>query len=185
MQLFLQELGSHPGGKPGSVCLLCWPCSGPQINLPTLCTKPHLHSRTDKKWHSKKQMSLQLSISLPRFLQVAHSCTVCPAEGLCCTHKHSHAPAQHKPTPPGRELHRQHRVTTPNFSLQVKELCKLFLGFIYLLLIGLRMLLLPFTPSIHMGKAVLSAYTKRHIHVGTFFLRRKNVGTTLRKVPLN
>lgn len=115
-------------------------------------------------------------------LQVAHSSTACPAEGLCCTYRHGHAPAHHKPTP-GRELHRQHRLTNPNLSLQVKELCKLFLAFIYLLLIGQRTLLLPFTP-IHMGKSVLS-YRKRSAHPhGDFFLR-KNVGVTLRKVLLN
>lgn len=129
-------------------------------------------------------MSLLLSISLPRFLQVAHSSTACPAEGLCCTYRHGHAPAHHKPTPSGRELHRQHRVTKPNFSLQVKELCKLFLGFIYLLLIGQRMLLLPFTPA-HMGKAMLSSYTKRSAHPhGDFSLKKKECRNYLKKSAL-
>lgn len=119
-------------------------------------------------------------------LQVAHSSTICPAEGLCCTYRHSHAPAHHKPTSSHGELHRQQRFTNPNFSLQVKELCKLFLGFICLLLIGQRMLLLPFTPSIHVGKSVLSSYTKRSAHPhGDFFLWRKNVEITLRKVLLH
>lgn len=120
-------------------------------------------------------------------LQIAHSSTDCPAEWVCRIYTHGYAAANHKTTFSSRALNIQQRFTNPNFPLQVKDLYKLFLGFIYLLPVGQRMLLLPFTPSVHVGISVLSSYTKRSAHPHHFFLRRrrKDLGITLRKVPIN
>lgn len=120
-------------------------------------------------------------------LQGAHSSTDCPAEWVRRIYVHGCAAADHKPTFSSRAQNIQQRFTNPNFPLQVKELYKLFLGFIHLLLVGQRMMLLPFTPAIHVGKSVLSSYIKRSAHSQDFFFlrRRKDLGVTLRKVPIN
>lgn len=113
-------------------------------------------------------------------LQVAHSSTDCPA-WVCCIYMHGCAAANHKPAFSTKALNTQQRFINPNFPLEVKELYelyKLFLCFIYLLLIGQRMLLLPFIPSIHVGKSVLSSYTKRLAHscFGFVFFFKKKKG---------
>lgn len=100
--------------------------------------------------------------------QVVHSSTDCPAGWVCCFYRHGRAVANHKSTFSTRVLNTQQGFTNLNCPLQVKELYKLFLGFIYLLLTGQRM---PFAPSVHVGKSVLLSYTKRltHPHFGVFF----------------
>lgn len=113
-------------------------------------------------------------------LQVADVSSDCPAERACRIYVQCHAAANHKNAFSSTALNIQQRFTNPNFPLYVKELYKLFLGFIYLLLIGQRMLLLPFTPSIHVGRSLLSSYTKRSAHAHAFFKEE----ITLRKVPI-
>lgn len=122
-------------------------------------------------------------------LPVADGSTDRPAQPVCPADVHNCAAANHKTTFSRRALNTQQRFTNPDSPLQVKELYKLFLGFIYSLLIGQRMLLLPFTPSVNVDKSVLSPYTKQsaHPHDSSFFYlqRRKDLGSTLRKVPIN
>lgn len=176
-----------------SICLLCCPRSGPHVNLlSTLSTKPYLHMGGETKCDTSESRWVTYSPSCCQdVLQVAHSSTDCPA-WVCCIYMHGCAAANHKPAFSTKALNTQQRFINPNFPLEVKELYelyKLFLCFIYLLLIGQRMLLLPFIPSIHVGKSVLSSYTKRLAHSCfgfVFFLRRrKDLGITLRKVSIN
>lgn len=84
------------------------------------------------------------------------------------------------------------RFTNSNCPLQVEEQRKLSRGFIYLLLIVQRMLLLPLTSYFQVGKSALSSYTKRSAHPQDFFLffflksrKRKGCGSYLKKTIRN
>lgn len=141
--------------------------------------------RRDKRWHSGKQMSILFSISLPgcfagcsqlQYLSRRRTVLYLQAQPCSCssqTHTFSWRTAS------TAEIHKPKLLPAGQRAVQAVS------GF-YLPLADRSMLLLPFTPSIHMGKSVLSSYTKRSAHPhGDFFLWRKNVEITLRKVLLN
>lgn len=83
------------------------------------------------------------------------------------------------------------RFTNSNCPLQVEGQRKLSRGFIYLLLIVQRMLLLPLTSYFQVGKSALSSYTKRSAHPQDFFLffwkskKRRGCGSYLKKTIRN
>lgn len=99
---------------------------------------------------------------------------------------HGHTATNHKTTFSSRTRNIQKRFIDPGFSLQVKEQCKLFLGFISLLPVGHGMLLPPLTPHTHVGRCAILSWTKDpHMHV-IFILeeKKKDLGVPLRKVSI-